>query len=140
MREDERLTMGAGVYQTANAREARVRRTGFLALLALTSLAGCNTDSPEKYAATQQMLRASPAIKQDRIHNCAKSVAQGFATPDEARALAKVVNSTPAAAPRIFCQRYAAGMTSGRMSYADYLSSGDGVPMTPNLLKILQGF
>lgn len=117
-----------------------MKATAMGAILASLVISGCNsTTSPEKYALRQQLYRGSPAIKQDFINYCSERYRKRNSTPEAAADLAKLVNSSVQAAPRVGCQRVANAIASGRLTYEEHRKDVEQDSLTPTMARILQG-
>lgn len=110
-----------------------------LAIMALVMLAGCTTVSQEEYAADQKLLRGSPATMQAEIDRCVAQDKRSDASSADREWFAKLLNTSPAAAPRVFCTRLASALATNRLTYAEYRKQMASGGLTPQMIRILKG-
>jgi len=103
--------------------------------LSLLALSGCGV-SQANYAAGREALRGSPALRSDFVRTCTRNISRKpLATR---RNVAKVMNTSVGAAPRVYCSRLTRGIASGRLSHADISAAARG-QVTPAIIRVLQG-
>ena len=103
--------------------------------LSLLALAGCGI-SQTNYDASREALRGSPSLRNDFVRTCTRNISRKpYATR---RNIAKLMNTSVAATPRLYCARLTRGIASGRLSHADINAAGRG-QVTPTIVRVLQG-
>lgn len=108
-----------------------MRASGVTALsCALLVLAGCVTE--RSYGQAQEIVRGSPAARQDAINKCAKGVNDGSAS--RRAEIARIINVGPRSnVGRTYCARAFNGIASGRISYEDFRTR------SPQFIRVVQG-
>ncbi len=111
-------------------------KTNTLSIIVLAlGLSGCGV-SASNYAAGQQVLQGSPAVRNNFINSCVERIRN---KPLKSRqTIAMVANTSVSAIPRVYCSRMIRGIASGRLTYGDMNAASRG-KVTPNVIKVLQG-
>lgn len=93
-------------------------------------LAGCVTE--RSYGQAREIVRGSPAARQDAIARCANGVNQGSAA--RRAEIARIINvSTRSNVGRTYCTRAFNGIANGRISYEDFRTR------SPQFIRVVQG-
>lgn len=103
--------------------------------LSLLALSGCGI-SQANYDASREVLRGSPALRGDFVRTCTRNISR---KPYKTRRnIAKLMNTSVGATPRLYCSRLTRGIASGRLSHADVSAASHG-QVTPAIVRVLQG-
>ena len=93
-------------------------------------LAGCVTE--RSYGQAQEIVRGSPAARQDAINKCAMGVNAGSAS--RRAEIARIINVSPRSnVGRTYCTRAFNGIASGRITYEDFRKR------SPQFIRVVQG-
>lgn len=103
--------------------------------LSLLALSGCGI-SQTNYAAGREALRGNPALRSDFVKTCTRNISRKPYTTR--RNIAKLMNTSVGATPRLYCSRLTRGIASGRLSHADISAASRG-QVTPAIVRVLQG-
>jgi len=104
-------------------------------LLALGLAVGACTTSEDGYARLQRAVK-NPDIGREAHSECTEIV--GMKSQKVRKQLAEAIGVSPAMAPSIYCKRVFDGVTSGRLTRADWDSLDSGRP-TENLIRVVRG-
>ncbi|MCO6392560.1 hypothetical protein GTW25_16160 [Aliihoeflea aestuarii] len=93
-------------------------------------LAGCVTE--RSYGQAQEIVRGSPAARQEAINRCARGINEGSAA--RRAEIARIVNVSPRSnVGRTYCTRAFTGIANGRISYEDFRTR------SPQFIRVVQG-
>ncbi|WP_432285503.1 hypothetical protein SLT36_01525 [Aminobacter sp. BA135] len=109
-----------------------------LALLGLSAIvAGCTTMSQGEYKNLQTALNGSPALKREVLVSCIKD--ENARSAKEKAEMAALFNIEPKNYASTFCKRMFNGLTSGRITYQDYVNLDSPTADSSKVIRILQG-
>ena len=107
----------------------RVSTVAALACAAMM-LSGCVTE--RSYGQAQEIVRGSPAARQDAINRCARGVNEGSAA--RRAEMARIINVSPRSnVGRTYCTRAFNGIANGRITYEDFRTR------SPQFIRVVQG-
>lgn len=97
---------------------------------AAVMLAGCVTE--RSFGQAQEIVRGSPAARQEAINRCANNINRGSA---QSRAdIARIINVSPRSnVGRTYCSRAFNGIANGRITYEDFRTR------SPRFIRVVQG-